>query len=74
MKKFREHLNEAKKLKIGQGYSVHEPGMNEYIDDMEYLGYDRNQKDHIFRAFESPGSNNIYVLYVADKNITREVK
>ena len=53
-------------LKIGNYYSVKDAGDGEFRDDMEYLGYSKNEDAHIFRhmGFGAPGNNNINFMYV----------
>jgi len=52
---FKEDLNnliqeDALDLSIGQTYSVLEPGMGDWVDDMKYIGYDSNEKWYVFQS------------------------
>ena len=42
------------KLKLGEMYQVFDPGMNEWNDEYEYLGFDTNSREYMFRAYDSP--------------------
>lgn len=57
-KLIREELSALNKtsLEVGEIYQIHEPGMDEWYDNNEYLGFDKNSGDYIFRAPEAPGS------------------
>jgi hypothetical protein len=57
-------LTEDTGLRIGAKYDVKDAGDGEFRDDMEYLGYSRNENAHMFRGFGSPGSNDIDIMYV----------
>ncbi len=64
-------LNETILLKIGNDYSVFDPGDGDWREDMEYLGYAKNMHAHFFRAFGSPGSKEIVIMEVPK---SREMK
>ena len=59
-----EFMPMSYKLKIGEKYDVKDAGDGEFREDMEYLGYSRNENAHMFRGFGSPGSNDIDLMYV----------
>jgi len=48
-------LTEAVKLKVDKMYQVYDPGMDEWQDEYEYLGFDLNSNKHMFRAYDTPG-------------------
>ena len=58
-------------LKRGNEYSVLEPGMNEYLDDLEFIGYDMNDREYIFMDSTNiaPSSNDVFFLKVPDSEI-----
>lgn len=58
-------------LKRGNTYSVLEPGMNEYLDDLEFIGYDMNDREYIFMDSTNiaPSSNDVFFLKVPDSEI-----
>tara|TARA_R100000988_G_C3928996_1_gene130487 strand:+ start:479 stop:742 length:264 start_codon:yes stop_codon:yes gene_type:complete len=58
------NISEDIGLKIGVRYDVRDAGDLEFREDMEYLGYSRNENAHIFRGFGAPGSNDIDIMYV----------
>jgi len=58
-------------LKIGEKYDVKDAGDGEFRDDMEYLGYSRNENAHMFRGFGAPGSNDIDIMYVEKGDLDR---
>tara|TARA_Y100000310_G_scaffold151515_1_gene151100 strand:- start:49 stop:402 length:354 start_codon:yes stop_codon:yes gene_type:complete len=70
-KKHNESLNEAMVMKIGNDYSVFDPGDGEWREDMEYLGYASHRQAHFFRAFGSPGSKEVVIMEVPK---SREMK
>tara|TARA_B100000424_G_C22821100_1_gene439232 strand:- start:128 stop:625 length:498 start_codon:yes stop_codon:yes gene_type:complete len=51
-------------LRIGATYDVKDSGDGEFRNDMEYLGYSRNERAHLFRGFTTPGSNEIDLMYI----------
>ena len=59
-----EFMPTEMRLKIGAKYDVRDAGDGEWRDDMEYLGYSRNENAHMFRGFGAPGSNDIDIMYV----------
>ena len=58
------NLTEDVGLRIGEKYDIKDYGDGEFRDDMEYLGYSRNENAHMFRGFGAPGSNDIDIMYV----------
>jgi len=42
-------------LKLGEYYQIYDPGMDEFHDEYEYLGFDTNSREYMFRAFDAPG-------------------
>mgnify|MGYP003340264370 CR=1 FL=1 len=42
------------KLKLGEKYQVYDPGMDDWNDEYEYLGFDTNSGEYMFRAYDSP--------------------
>ena len=63
-------------LIIGEEYSVLEVGMNEFWDNMKYLGYNQMQDEHTFYNNEiaCSGSNEVYILTVGDKGLNTTVR
>lgn len=63
------------KLKRGQDYEVHEQGMNEW-HDLEYMGFDRNDDEHIFMDTVNtvPGNNDIYTIKVPNSELSSTVR
>ena len=53
-------IKENAGLKLGELYQVYDPGMDEWNDEYEYLGFDLNSREHMFRAFDTPG----YFIFV----------
>ena len=51
-------------LTRGQEYSILEPGMNEYLDNLEFIGYDSNEREYVFidSINISPGSNDVFFI------------
>tara|TARA_R110002049_G_scaffold213499_2_gene384935 strand:+ start:15 stop:620 length:606 start_codon:yes stop_codon:yes gene_type:complete len=58
-------------LTRGQEYSILEPGMNEYLDNLEFIGYDSNEREYVFidSINISPGSNDVFFIKVPDSEI-----
>ena len=52
-------INEG--LKLNKLYQVYDPGMDEWNDEYEYLGFDINSREHMFRAYDSPGGHFLFV-------------
>jgi hypothetical protein len=42
------------KLKLGEMYQVYDPGMDTWNDEYEYLGFDVNSREYMFKTFDSP--------------------
>ena len=42
-------------LLLGEMYSIYDYEMNEWLEEYEYLGYDSNSGDHIFKTYDSYG-------------------
>ena len=58
-------INEAISLKVGDEYSVMDYGDGEFRDGLQYLGYSRNEKSHVFSGPDgSPGSNEVFLMFV----------
>ena len=67
-------LNEKILLKIGNDYSVFDPGDGDWREDMEYLGYASNMQAHYFRAFGSPGSKEIVIMEVPKSREMKDIR
>jgi hypothetical protein len=62
-------------LKIGQEYEVHELGMDEWMPGLEYIGYDRNEREHIFRdSTIAPGSNEVFIIKISQDDADSMVR
>jgi hypothetical protein len=63
-------------LTLGKEYSVLEPGMNEWLEGLEYLGFDRNEGEHVFRdaVNVAPGDNVVFFIKVTDEEVDGSVK
>jgi len=48
-------IKENAGLKLGEFYQIYDPGMDEWDSEYEYLGFSLNTREHMFRAFDSPG-------------------
>ena len=68
--------NSKQQLKRGNEYSVLEPGMNEYLDNLEFIGYDSNEREYVFidSTNISPGSNEVFFIKVPASDIESDVK
>jgi len=61
-------------LKIGNTYSVYEPGMGEWLDGMEFLGYDRNNREYIFRDTTwAPGSIDVVFMHLPESEASDSI-
>jgi len=69
-----EFMPTEMRLKIGAKYDVRDAGDGEWRDDMEYLGYSRNENAHMFRGFGAPGSNDIDIMYVEKGNEAESIR
>ena len=71
-------VNEVLKQQLTRGkeYSVLEPGMNEYLDNLEFIGYDSNEREYIFidSINIAPGSNEVFFIKVPASDIESDVK
>ena len=72
-KKYNKSLNEAMVMKIGNNYSVFDPGDGEWREDMEYLGYAKHRQAHFFRAFSAPGSREVVIMEVPKKDEMKDI-
>jgi len=59
-------------LKAGKSYEVYEPGMGEWQDEMKYIGYDSNEKHHIFQSEKQMNSD--FFMYVSKGDEKKEVR
>jgi len=60
-------------LKVGQMYQVLDPGMDEWNDEYEYLGFDVNSREHMFRTFDSP-VDHYHFVGVTEADLKTDVK
>ena len=58
-------------LILGTYYKVFDWGMNEWKDDYEYVGFDTNNREHMFRGHEF--GNDFHFIGVNMKDIECEV-
>lgn len=61
-------------LSLGKRYQVYDPGMDQWNSDYEYLGFDSNKREHMFRLADSPGSKSFMFVGVSLSDVNREVK
>lgn len=61
-------------LKVGNLYQVYDAGLDAWNDDYEYLGFDTNSREHMFKALDAPGSNDFHFVGIPDQDIETEVK
>jgi hypothetical protein len=59
-------------LKLKQHYWVYDPGMDEWNEGFEYMGYNELSNEHVFRYMNGP-SNNCYFVMISDKDLSSEV-
>jgi len=69
MSTYSKHLGKSYKLVEGKLYTIYEFGLNEWLDDYSYIGFNSLNDEHIFRSTEQ-FNNNIFI-FVDDKNISR---
>jgi len=60
------NINESLNLKLKKDYSILDSGTDEWIEDCEYLGFDTNNQDYMFRVSEGPGDK--FVFFAISKN------
>lgn len=65
-------LAEEVNLKLGGTYQVYDPGMDEWNSDYEYLGFDSNSGEHMFRAAGAPGE--FYFVGIPQSDLSTDVK
>lgn len=61
-------------LKLGSYYDIMDLGDGEIKSDNQYLGFDLNTQEHIFRAMNAPGSTTFHFTMMPDKEINDYVK
>ncbi len=61
-------------LVVGSYYDLMDPGDGEVREDNEYLGFDLNTREHIFRAENGPGSKEFNFTMMAAEDINEFVK
>ena len=59
---------------MGEYYDIMDIGDGEVRGDNEYLGFDLNTQEHIFRAMESPGSKTFHFTMMPDLDIREYVR
>jgi len=62
------------KLKLGQMYQVLDLGINEWNDEYEYLGFDTNSREYMFKAFEGAGGDNFQFVGVTKDDLASSVR
>lgn len=58
-------------LQLGKNYSILDNGMNEWHEGYEYLGFDANTQEHIFRSFDI---NEFRFAMLPDSDLATDVK
>ena len=58
-------------LRLGEMYSLYDYGMNEWVEEYEYLGYDSNSGDHMFKNYDG---NGFFFVGVDEKDLETDVK
>ncbi len=61
----------------GKTYTIFEPGLNNWLEDYLYIGYNNFKDEHIFRSTEQFNNNFfIYIkhLYVKDDVLELSIK
>jgi len=59
-------------LKLGKMYQILDAGMNEWNDEYEYLGFDTNSREYMFRAFDR--ADNFHFVGVTEADLKTDVK
>jgi len=73
-KALKESILLTEALKLNKMYQVYDPGMDEWHNDYEYLGFDTNTREHMFRTPEGPGSNSFHFVSIPLSDINKHVK
>ena len=58
-------------LQLGKNYSILDNGMDEWVEDYEYLGFDVNTREHVFRLFDV---NEFRFVMIPDSELATDVK
>ena len=58
-------------LQLGKNYSVLDNGMDEWVEDYEYLGFDVNTREHVFRMFDG---HEFRFVMIPDSELATDVK
>lgn len=61
-------------LKLGEYYQVYDPGMDTWNDDYEYLGFDTNSREYMFRTSEGPTNDNFHFVGVPQNELNSDVR
>lgn len=73
-----ESVNEVLKQQLTRGkeYSVLEPGLNQFQNNLEFIGYDSNEGEYVFidSTNIAPGSIEVYFLRVGEEGLKYDVK
>ena len=64
---------DKKLLKLGEYYQVYDPGMDVWNDEYEYLGFDVNSREYMFRTFDSPGDY-FHFVGVTEKDLASDIR
>lgn len=55
-------------------YNVYDPGMDEWNSEFEYVGFDANTRNHMFRTPSGPGSNSFIFVSIPLSDVNKDVK
>ena len=61
-------------LKLGKMYQVLDPGVNEWNDEYEYLGFDTNSREYMFRASDYSPADEFNFVGVTEADLKTDVK
>lgn len=61
-------------LKLGKMYQILDPGVDEWNDEYEYLGFDTNSREYMFRSSDFSPADEFHFVGIAKSDLASSVK
>ena len=69
-----KNITNISDLELGKYYQVWGPGIAEWLEDCEYVGYDVIKDNHIFRSIVGPFSTSFYFMSISCNSVLDMVR
>ena len=61
-------------LRLGEMYQIFDPGVNEWNDKYEYLGFDTNSREYMFRSSDFSPADEFHFVGITKSDLASSVK